>query len=127
MQGGDPADAGGRQIINTTSLEGYQPSPILLDYASTKWAINGFTKSLAQQVAGKGIRVNAVAPGPVWTPLQVAGGQPKKALEQFGAKVPLGRPAQPAEMAPAFVFLASPESSYISGATIAATGGMPTP
>ena len=117
----------GSTIVNTTSLEGYQPSPILLDYASTKWAINGFTKSLAQQVASKGIRVNAVAPGPVWTPLQVAGGQPEEALGEFGSQTPLGRPGQPAEMAPAFVFLASPESSYVSGATIAATGGMPTP
>jgi len=117
----------GSTIINTSSLEGYQPSPILLDYASTKWAINGFTKSLAQQVAGQGIRVNAVAPGPVWTPLQVAGGQPEEALAEFGSQTPLGRPGQPAEMAPAYVFLASQESSYISGATIAATGGMPTP
>jgi NAD(P)-dependent dehydrogenase (short-subunit alcohol dehydrogenase family) len=117
----------GSTIINTTSVQAYQPSPILLDYAASKWAINGFTKSLAQQVASKGIRVNAVAPGPVWTPLQVVGGQPAEALPEFGAQTPLGRPGQPAEMAPAFVFLASPESSYISGETIAATGGMPTP
>ncbi|KHE73673.1 oxidoreductase [Kocuria marina] len=118
----------GSTIINTASLEAYQPAPILLDYASTKWAINGFSKSLAQQVASKGIRVNVVAPGPIWTPLQVAGGQPTQALAQFGAaQSPLGRPGQPAEMAPAYVFLASPESSYVSGETITATGGVPTP
>jgi len=118
----------GATIINTASLEAYQPAPILLDYASTKWAINGFSKSLAQQVASKGIRVNVVAPGPVWTPLQVAGGQPTEALAQFGAaQSPMGRPGQPAEMAPAYVFLASAESSYISGETITATGGTPTP
>ncbi len=117
----------GSTIINTTSIQAYSPAPILLDYASTKYAINGFTKSLAQQVGSKGIRVNAVAPGPVWTPLQVAGGQPEEALGEFGAQTPLGRPGQPAEMAPAFVFLASQESSYVSGETLAATGGMPTP
>ncbi|MFQ1002330.1 SDR family oxidoreductase [Modestobacter sp. SSW1-42] len=118
----------GSTIINTASLEAYQPAPILLDYASTKWAINGFSKALAQQVASKGIRVNVVAPGPVWTPLQVAGGQPPEALKSFGAdQSPMGRPAQPAEMAPAFVFLASPESSYVNAATVSANGGTPTP
>jgi len=117
----------GSAIINTTSIQAYSPAPILVDYASTKYAINGFTKALAQQVAAKGIRVNAVAPGPVWTPLQVAGGQPADALPEFGAETPLGRPGQPAEMAPAYVFLASQESSYVLGETLAATGGMPTP
>lgn len=118
----------GSTIVNTASLEAYQPMPILLDYASTKWAINGFSKALAQQVASKGIRVNVVAPGPVWTPLQVAGGQPPEALKSFGAsESPLGRPGQPAEMAPVYVFLAGPESSYVSGETITATGGVPTP
>jgi NAD(P)-dependent dehydrogenase (short-subunit alcohol dehydrogenase family) len=117
----------GSTIINTTSVEAYKPSPILLDYASTKAAINTFSKALAQQVASKGIRVNAVAPGPVWTPLQVSGGQPTKKLAQFGAQTPLGRPAQPAELAPAFVFLASAESSYVTGETLTVTGGMPTP
>ena len=117
----------GSAIINTASQEAYSPSPILLDYASTKWAINGFSKALAQQVAEKGIRVNVVAPGPVWTPLQVSGGQPKEALEEFGAQAPLGRPGQPAEMAPAYVFLASQESSYVSGETLNANGGTPTP
>lgn len=117
----------GSTIINTSSIQAYEPSPILLDYATTKAAINAFSKSLAQQVASKGIRVNVVAPGPVWTPLQVAGGQPEEALKEFGAKTPLGRPGQPAEMAPAYVFLASQESSYISGETLNANGGMPTP
>ena len=117
----------GSSIITTASVEAYQPSPLLLDYASTKSAINAFTKALAGQVASKGIRVNAVAPGPVWTPLQVSGGQPEEKLAQFGAQTPLGRPGQPAELAPAFVFLASAESSYVSGSTLAVTGGMPTP
>ncbi|SDQ08312.1 SDR family oxidoreductase [Quadrisphaera sp. DSM 44207] len=117
----------GSAIINVTSQEAYQPEPILLDYASTKWAINGFTKGLAQQVIGKGVRVNAVAPGPVWTPLQVAGGQPEEMLPEFGTQSPMGRPAQPAELAPAFVFLASQEASYVAGETLAVTGGVPTP
>lgn len=117
----------GSSIINTSSIQAYKPSPILLDYATTKSAINTFSKALAQQVAVKGIRVNVVAPGPVWTPLQVAGGQPTEKLAQFGANTPLGRPGQPAEMAPAYVFLASQESSYISGETLNANGGTPTP
>ncbi|MFE4571122.1 SDR family oxidoreductase [Paenibacillus chitinolyticus] len=117
----------GGSIINTSSIQAYKPSPILLDYATTKSAINTFSKALAQQVASKGIRVNVVAPGPVWTPLQVAGGQPTEKLAAFGTNTPLGRPGQPAEMAPAFVFLASQESSYISGETLNANGGTPTP
>jgi len=117
----------GSSIINTASIQAYQPSPILLDYATTKAAINTFSKALAQQLGSKGIRVNVVAPGPVWTPLQVSGGQPLEKLKDFGAKTPLGRPGQPAEMAPAYVFLASPESSYISGETLNVNGGMPTP
>ncbi len=117
----------GSTIVNSTSVEAYTPAPILVDYASTKAAINNFTKALAQQVAPKGIRVNAVAPGPIWTPLQVVGGQPEEALSEFGAQTALGRPGQPAELAPAYVFLASPESSYVIGETLAVTGGMPTP
>jgi NAD(P)-dependent dehydrogenase (short-subunit alcohol dehydrogenase family) len=117
----------GSTIINTASVEAYKPSPILLDYATTKAAINTFSKALAGQVASKGIRVNVVAPGPVWTPLQVSGGQPTEKLAQFGAQTPLGRPAQPAELAPAYVFLASAESSYVTGETLTVTGGMPTP
>jgi NAD(P)-dependent dehydrogenase (short-subunit alcohol dehydrogenase family) len=117
----------GASIINTSSVQAYQPSPILLDYATTKAAINTFSKALAQQLASKGIRVNVVAPGPVWTPLQVSGGQPEEKLPDFGAQTPLGRSGQPAELAPPYVFLASQESSYVTGATLSVTGGMPTP
>jgi NAD(P)-dependent dehydrogenase (short-subunit alcohol dehydrogenase family) len=117
----------GATIINTTSVQAYEPSPTLLDYASTKAAINNFTKGLAQQVGERGIRVNAVAPGPVWTVLQVSSGQPKDKLPVFGQNTPLGRAGQPVEMAPAFVFLASPESSYVNGETLNANGGTPTP
>jgi len=117
----------GSSIINTSSIQAYSPSPILLDYATTKSSINAFTKALAQQVAPKGIRVNAVAPGPVWTPLQISGGQPQSKLKEFGMQTPIGRPGQPAEMAPAYVFLASPESSYVVGETLNANGGEPTP
>ena len=117
----------GGSIITTSSVQAYQPSPSLLDYASTKAAINAFSKALAQQVGSRGIRVNVVAPGPVWTPLQAAGGQPPEALEEFGGQTALGRPGQPAELAAAFVYLASQESSYVSGATLSVTGGMPTP
>lgn len=113
----------GASIINTTSIQSYQPSPGLLDYASTKGAITAFTKSLAKMLAEKGIRVNAVAPGPIWTPLQPSRGQPQQKLENFGSNVPLGRPGQPAEVAPAYVFLASQESSYITAEVIGVTGG----
>ena len=117
----------GSSIINTSSVQSYSPSPSLVDYASTKAAINVFSKALAAQLAPQGIRVNVVAPGPIWTPLQVAGGQKPEALKDFGAQTPLGRPGQPAELAAAYVFLASPESSYVIGETLAVTGGMPTP
>jgi NAD(P)-dependent dehydrogenase (short-subunit alcohol dehydrogenase family) len=117
----------GSTIINTSSIQAYQPSETLVDYASTKAAINTFSKALAQQLAPKGIRVNIVAPGPIWTPLQTAGGQPTEALPEFGQSTPLGRPGQPAELAPAYVFLASAESSYVSGETLHVNGGMPTP
>ncbi|MDN4613263.1 glucose 1-dehydrogenase [Leifsonia sp. F6_8S_P_1B] len=117
----------GSSIINTTSIQAYQPSETLVDYATTKAAINTFTKGLAQQLAPKGIRVNAVAPGPIWTPLQPSGGQPAEALPEFGKQTPLGRAGQPAELAPAYVFLASSESSYVIGETLSVTGGMPTP
>ncbi|WP_309106111.1 glucose 1-dehydrogenase [Arthrobacter sp.] len=117
----------GSTIINTTSVQAYNPSPTLLDYATTKASINNFTKGLAQQLAPKGIRVNAVAPGPIWTPLQVSSGQPKEALPEFGQSTPLGRAGQPAELAPAYVFLASPESSFVIGETLNVNGGSPTP
>jgi len=113
----------GASIINTTSIQSYQPSPGLLDYASTKGAITAFTKSLAKMLVSKGIRVNAVAPGPIWTPLQPSHGQPMEKLEKFGSDTPLGRPGQPAELAPAYVFLASQESSYITAEVIGVTGG----
>jgi NAD(P)-dependent dehydrogenase (short-subunit alcohol dehydrogenase family) len=117
----------GSSIINTASMESYKPSPILLDYATTKGAINTFSKSLAQQVIERGIRVNVVAPGPIWTPLQTAGGQPPEKLEKFGTSSPIGRPGQPAELAPPYVFLASAESSYVNGDTLVVSGGMPSP
>lgn len=113
----------GASIINTTSIQSYQPSPGLLDYASSKGAITAFTKSLAKMLAEKGIRVNAVAPGPIWTPLQPSHGQPQEKLVEFGSDTPLGRPGQPAELAPTYVFLASQESSYITAEVIGVTGG----
>ena len=117
----------GASIINTTSVQAYDPSPTLLDYASTKAAINAFTKGLAVQLAPRGIRVNGVAPGPIWTPLQVSDGQPKDKLPTFGHNVPLGRAGQPVELAPAYVFLASAESSYVVGETLNVNGGKSTP
>lgn len=117
----------GSAIINTTSIQAYSPSAILVDYASTKATINAFTKALGQQLAPKGIRVNAVAPGPIWTPLQVSDGQPQEKVAEFGEETPLGRMGQPAELAPAYVYLASAESSYVIGETLNVNGGMPTP
>ena len=117
----------GSTIVNTASIQGYQPSPNLVDYATTKAGIIAMSQALAQQLAPKGIRVNVVAPGPVWTPLQVAGGQPDDAMPEFGQSTPLGRAGQPVEMAPAYVFLASAESSYVVGAVLNVNGGMPTP
>jgi NAD(P)-dependent dehydrogenase (short-subunit alcohol dehydrogenase family) len=119
--------APGSTIINTSSIQAYQPSPGLLDYASTKAAIVNFTHGLAAQLAEKGIRVNSVAPGPIWTPLQPSHGQPMEKLTQFGQNVPLGRPGQPAECAPAYVFLASQESSYVTGEVMGVTGGQHLP
>ena len=113
----------GGTIINTTSIQATQPSPGLLDYASSKAAIMNFTKGLAQQLTPKGIRVNVVAPGPIWTPLQPSHGQSQDKLTEFGKSTPMGRPGQPAELAAAYVFLASQESSYISGEVIGVTGG----
>ena len=122
-----PHLAPGSTIINTTSIQAYNPSATLIDYASTKAAINNFSKGLAQQLAPRGIRVNAVAPGPIWTPLQVSDGQPKEKLPKFGKKTPLGRAGQPTELAPAYVFLASSESSYVTGETLNVNGGTPSP
>jgi NAD(P)-dependent dehydrogenase (short-subunit alcohol dehydrogenase family) len=114
----------GSTIVNTTSIQAAQPSPQLLHYAATKGAISTFTKGLAQEVAERGIRVNAVAPGPIWTPL-VTMSFPAEKNAEFGADTPLGRPGQPGELAPAYVFLATDDSRYISGEVIGATGGKP--
>ena len=117
----------GASIIITSSVQAFSPSDILFDYAQSKAANVAFAQSLAKQLAPRGIRVNAVAPGPIWTPLQPSGGQKSEDLPEFGQSTPLGRAGQPTELAPAYVFLASPESSYVVGATIPVTGGMPTP
>ncbi len=114
----------GSAIINTASVQAFDPSVGLLDYAMTKSAIVAFTKALAQQAADKGIRVNAVAPGPFWTPLQVAGGVPISMVEFFGSTTPYERPGQPVELAPLYVTLASAASSYVSGQVWGASGAM---
>jgi len=114
----------GGSIINTASINSDTPNPTLLAYATTKGAIHNFTAGLAQLLAKRGIRVNAVAPGPIWTPL-IPATMPQDAVKSFGADVPMGRAGQPAELATAYVMLADPLSSYVSGATIAVTGGRP--
>jgi NAD(P)-dependent dehydrogenase (short-subunit alcohol dehydrogenase family) len=118
-----PLMAPGSSIIVTASVQAYEPSPNLLAYASTKAAQVAFTKALAKQLADKGIRVNAVAPGPVWTPLQVTGGQTQENLEKFGAESTMKRPGQPGELAGAYVILASAESSFTTGQVYGVTGG----
>ncbi len=117
----------GATIINTASIQSYQPSETLLDYATTKAGIVAFTKALAKQVAPDGIRVNAVAPGPIWTPLQPSQGQLVEKLPEFGNNTPLGRPGQPVECAPLYVFLASQESSYVTAEVYGVTGGQHLP
>eukprot|EP01004_Peranema_trichophorum_P005934 NODE_4774_length_1116_cov_68.827795_g4236_i0.p1 GENE.NODE_4774_length_1116_cov_68.827795_g4236_i0~~NODE_4774_length_1116_cov_68.827795_g4236_i0.p1 ORF type:complete len:300 (+),score=35.66 NODE_4774_length_1116_cov_68.827795_g4236_i0:60-959(+) len=112
----------GSSIINVGSIEAYNPNHTILDYATTKGAIVNFTKGLAPELTKRGIRVNCVAPGPVWTPLIVQS-FPKEKIQEFGGHYPLGRPAQPVELSPAFVFLASRESRYISGEVLGVTGG----
>ena len=114
----------GAAIINTTSVNADMPNETLLPYATTKGAIQNFTGGLAQLLADKGIRVNCVAPGPVWTPL-IPSTMPPDRVRDFGKNYPIGRPAHPKELAPAYVMLASDEASYVSGATIAVTGGKP--
>jgi NAD(P)-dependent dehydrogenase (short-subunit alcohol dehydrogenase family) len=116
--------APGSSIINTTSINSDNPKPTLLAYAATKGAIANFTAGLAQLLADKGIRVNSVAPGPIWTPL-IPSTMPPDQVESFGQQVPMKRPGQPAEVAPVYVLLASDQASYISGARIAVTGGTP--
>jgi NAD(P)-dependent dehydrogenase (short-subunit alcohol dehydrogenase family) len=114
----------GSSIINTASVNADTPNPTLLAYATTKGAIQNFTAGLAQLLAEKGIRANTVAPGPVWTPL-IPATMPAEKVQHFGEQVPMKRPAQPSELAPVYVMLASDESSYVSGATVAVTGGKP--
>jgi hypothetical protein len=115
----------GASIVNVCSIQAYQPSPSLLAYASTKGAIVTFTKGLAKMLAERGVRVNVVAPGPVWTPL-IPATLPAEQVEQFGQDTPIGRPAQPAELAPVFVLLASQQGSYMTGGVYPVTGGEPT-
>ena len=114
----------GSSIINVSSINAKNPTPMLLAYATTKGAISNFTAGLAAYVADRGIRVNAVAPGPIWTPL-IPSTMPEDKVESFGENTPLGRAGQPAELAGAFVLLASDEASYITGAVIPVTGGRP--
>jgi NAD(P)-dependent dehydrogenase (short-subunit alcohol dehydrogenase family) len=114
----------GGSIINTSSVQASSPSPALLDYATTKAGIANFTRGLAQGVAEQGIRVNSVAPGPIWTPL-IPATMPEDEVSEFGTMTPLGRAGQPAEVAPAYVFLASADASYITGEVVAVTGGQP--
>jgi NAD(P)-dependent dehydrogenase (short-subunit alcohol dehydrogenase family) len=119
-----PVMPSGSAIINTASVQAYQSSSALLDYATTKGGIVAFTKALAEDLAEKGIRVNAVAPGPIWTPL-IPATMPEEKVKSFGGDTPLGRAGQPAELAPAYVYFASPESSYTTGEVLGVTGGTP--
>lgn len=113
----------GAAVITTASIQAYEPSPILLDYATTKAGIVAYTKALAKQLIEKGIRANVVAPGPVWTVLQPSGGQPEEKVRHFGEDSDFGRPGQPVELAPVFVLLASQEASFINGEVYGVTGG----
>lgn len=113
----------GASVITTASVQGYDPSAILLDYATTKAGIVAYTKALSSQLMEKGVRANVVAPGPFWTVLQPAGGQPQEKVKTFGSQTPFGRPGQPVEIAPIYVLLASQEGSYITGEVYGVTGG----
>lgn len=113
----------GATIVNCTSITSYQGQPILLDYSSSKGAITAFTRALSDNLVGEGIRVNAVAPGPIWTPLNPSGGQPREEIPDFGEGTPMGRPGQPNEVAPAFLFLACEDASYMSGQILHPNGG----
>ena len=119
----EPHLEAGAAIINTTSVQAYHPSLSIADYAMTKAGIAAFTKAISKQMLEKGVRVNGVAPGPFWTPLQPSGGQTQEKLEKFGTTVPMGRPGQPVELAPVYVLLASQEGSYITGEIYGVTGG----
>lgn len=124
VQAARPHLSKGSAIVNCTSVTMYKGKENLLDYSSTKGAITAFTRSLSENLVGEGIRVNAVAPGPIWTPLNPYGGQPKEAMEDFGENTPIGRPGQPNEVAPAFLFLACEDSSYMSGQVLHPNGGI---
>lgn len=113
----------GAAIVNCTSITSYKGEPELLDYSSTKGAITAFTRALSEQLVGEGIRVNAVAPGPIWTPLNPSGGATEEKLAHFGENTPMGRPGQPNEVAPSFLFLACEDSSYMSGQVLHPNGG----
>jgi NAD(P)-dependent dehydrogenase (short-subunit alcohol dehydrogenase family) len=113
----------GASVITTASIQAYDPSAILLDYATTKAGIVAYTKALSKQLMEKGIRANVVAPGPFWTVLQSSGGQPQEKVSKFGEQTPFGRPGQPVEIAPVYVLLASQEGSYITGEVFGVTGG----
>ncbi|WP_082847547.1 MULTISPECIES: SDR family oxidoreductase [unclassified Erythrobacter] len=114
----------GAAIVNCTSVTMYKGAPILLDYSATKGAIAAFTRSLSENLVADGIRVNAVAPGPIWTPLNPCGGQPPENMDDFGEDTPMGRPGEPNEVAPAFLFLACDDSSYMSGQVLHPNGGI---
>lgn len=118
-----PLMPAGSSVITTASIQAYQPSAILLDYATTKAGIVAYTKALAKQLIEKGIRANVVAPGPIWTVLQPSGGQPDEKVENFGKDSDFGRPGQPVELAPVYVLLASSEASFINGEVYGVTGG----
>ncbi len=125
IQAAMPHLPAGATIVTTSSVQAYEPSPNLIDYASTKAAIVAFTQGLAKQVAAKGIRVNSVAPGPIWTALEITGGQPPEAIPKFGqSESILGRAGQPAELASTYVFLMSDESSYVTAQVYGVTGGI---
>lgn len=124
VQAARPHLKSGAAIINCTSVTMYQGSKELLDYSSTKGAITAFTRSLSENLVGDGIRVNAVAPGPIWTPLNPCGGASPEKLETFGESTPMGRPGQPNEVAPSFLFLACDDASYMSGQVLHPNGGM---
>lgn len=123
VQAARPHLGRGAAIINCTSITGYKGSSDLLDYSATKGAITAFTRSLALNLVKDGIRVNAVAPGPIWTPLNLSGGTPPEELPDFGKDTPMGRPGQPNEVAPAFLFLACADSSYMTGQVLHPNGG----
>ena len=124
VQAARPHLQSGAAIVNCTSVTMYKGAPILLDYSATKGAITAFTRSLSENLVADGIRVNAVAPGPIWTPLNPCGGRPPENMDDFGEDTPMGRPGEPNEVAPAFLFLACDDSSYMSGQVLHPNGGI---